>query len=241
MSGSRPLDVGSNPTIPIFLSPQYAQRVVYCWQETYKDANNTITLKYDNHFLVVMKTVCFIFVSILLLSSLALAVPEQKLFHDITIHQMLIPEQSLHCNKEILFLVDLQNKGTFSEDISLELVNKELQVHAFSPTLTLIAGTSKQLYFPLFFIEEPQGTFTFDAYLHTEQGIKQSLETFTFTGCKTIHLTSVIQEQQPFSLPQQTLPPQKEEKKPVDLLLVGTLFLFGTLFILGSFALLRLF
>ena len=180
-----------------------------------------------------------ILVSLFLLSTVVSAAPNKVLAHDIKIANIIISEQSLRCNKEILALVDVENKGTYTENAYVELVNRPLGIHAFSPTLQVSPRSREQILFPLYLQEEPQGEYTFDAYLYSGKEIQQAFETFTFSGCKTVQLTSYIQAQSPMKIPVQS-PPAVQENA-VDFLLVSTLLIVAFLLLTASAALVRSF
>ncbi|MBI1972432.1 hypothetical protein HYS50_00320 [Candidatus Woesearchaeota archaeon] len=167
------------------------------------------------------------------------ASPEKKLLHAITISSMLITEQSLRCSKEVLVLVDLENDGSFTEDAYVELINKPLGVHAFSSPVQVRPRSREQVLIPLFFSEEPQGTYTFDAYLYTGRNIQEAFQPFTFAGCKTIKLTSSLSDLPVATLVQPS--PSPEDEEPVDWLFMSTLFLVALLVIVASTAILRSF
>lgn len=189
-----------------------------------------------------MKSLLSVLLMLFFLSILVSAAPTKVLTHDISISDIIISEQSLRCNKEILVLVDVENKGTYTESISVELVNTALDIHAFSPTLQVSPKTREQILLPLYLPEEPQGKYTFDAYLYTGKEIQQTFATFTFSGCKTIQLTSYMQQQQPQlaqQLPQQSSPAVHENT--VDFLLVSTIIIIIFLLLTASAALLRSF
>ncbi len=185
-----------------------------------------------------MRILIFLVAVALLFSVFTFAAPDQKLFHDIRISSIIITEESLHCNKEVLVLVDIENKGTFTEQVYVELLNAPLGVHAFSPPREVLPRSREQVLMPLYFNEEPQGAYTFDAYLYGGHKIQQTFQAFTFAGCKTVQLTSFIQQQQPVTLHQQSSLQSDEE--PLSLLFLGTLFLVLFLLILASTALFRL-
>lgn len=186
-----------------------------------------------------MKTLPVLLIVLLLFSSLVSAAPEKKLHHDIHISSIIITAESLRCSKEVLVLVDVANEGTFTEDIYIELLNKPLGVHAFSSSVKVRPRSREQILLPLYFSEEPQGTYTFDAYLYTGKDIQEAFQSFTFAGCKTVQLTSFIQDQPPVTLPRQSSPQDNEE--PLDLLFLGTLLLIVILVILACTAMLRMF
>ena len=176
-----------------------------------------------------------------LLSVVVTAVPDTKLYHDVKIAQVIITEQSLRCSREVLVIVDVKNAGTFAEDVYVELINKELGVHMFSPSTQVAARSREQVLMPLYLPEEPQGKFTFDTYLYTPQNIQPSFHAFTFAGCKTIQLTSYIQDT---SSPSRSIVPLSspvQHEQPIDFLFVSTLFIVACLVILGSLALFKMF
>ncbi len=167
-----------------------------------------------------------------------MAAPEKKLYHDIKISNMLINEASLRCSKEVFVLIDIENEGTFTEDMYVELINKPLSVHAFSSPVQVAPRSREQVLIPLYFNEEPQGAYTFDAYLYADKDIQEAFQTVTFAGCKTVKLTSYIQDPPPVTVLQQSSP--QHDEAPVDWLLVGTLFLVILLVLLACTAILRL-
>lgn len=184
-----------------------------------------------------MKSLLSVVLMFCFLSMLVSAAPIKVLEHDISISDIIISEQSLQCSKEILVLVDVENKGTYTEDVSVELVNKQLEVHAFSPTLQVSPKTREQILIPLYLPEEPKGTYTFDAYLYSGKEIQQTFATFTFKGCKTVQLTSYMQPQLLQPPPQQSSLPVQENT--ADPLLVSTLFIIVFLLLTASVAFLR--
>src|SRR3989338_9453993 len=141
-----------------------------------------------------MKTVVSLLLFVFTLSIVVSAASDKTLYHDIKISQLIITEQSLHCSKEVLVMVDIENEGTFTEDVYVELMSKPLGVHAFSPSTKVYARSREQILLPLYFAEEPQGTYTFDVYFYTGHSIQPSFHTFTFSGCKTVQLTSYIRD-----------------------------------------------
>lgn len=188
---------------------------------------------------MVMKSLVYLLLLFCLVSTVVSAAPNKVLVHDIRIANLIISEQSLHCTKEILVLVDVENKGTYTEDVYVELVNKPLNVHAFSPSLQVRPRSREQILFPLYLKEEPQGKYTFDAYLYSGKEIRQAFDSFTFSGCKTVQLTSYIQTQPPVKIPLQSSPAVQEND--VDLLLVSTLLIVALLLLTASAALVRSF
>ena len=186
-----------------------------------------------------MKIIPFLLLGLIALAPLLAAAPERKLYHDVHISSIIITEQSLRCSKEVLVLVDIENEGTFTEDVYVELLNKPLQVHAFSSSMQVGPRSREQILIPLYFSEEPQGKYTFDAYLFTGKDIQEMFQSFAFAGCKTVQLTSYIPDQRLSSFPQQSAPQVDEE--PIDLLFVSTLFILTVLLLLGSTALFKLF
>ncbi len=186
---------------------------------------------------MVMKSLTLALIVLFCLTSFVAAAPEKKLEHDISISSIIISAESLRCSKEVLVLVDIVNAGSFTEEAYVELLNKPLGVHAFSPSTKIEPRSREQILIPLYFSEEPQGKFTFDAYLYSGKDIKESFQSFTFAGCKTVQLTSYIQDPPTAHLP--SLSSQQVDEPPVDLLLASTLVIVGMLLILGSAALLR--
>lgn len=186
-----------------------------------------------------MKSISLLLLFLVLGALPVSAAPEKKLFHDIKISSIIITEESLRCSKEVLVLVDIVNKGAFPEDVYVELINRPLGVHAFSPIVTIGPRSREQVLIPLSFAEEPQGTYLFDAYLFTGSNIQATFQSFTFAGCKTVKLASLLQEQPPLPLPQPASPPSSQGR--VDLLFVSTLLLATILVLLGCVALFRQF
>src|SRR3989344_2158941 len=173
-----------------------------------------------------MKTVVSLLLFVFTLSIVVSAASDKTLYHDIKISQLIITEQSLHCSKEVLVMVDIENEGTFTEDVYVELMNKPLDIHAFSPSTKVYARSREQILLPLYFDQEPQGTYTFDAYFYTGRNIQPSFHTFTFSGCKTVQLTSYIQD----TPPQKTfLSSSPAHEQPMDFLLISTLFIVACL------------
>ncbi|GEM_PF-2718797 len=184
-----------------------------------------------------MKRLSLLLLGLVCFSVVVVAAPDQKLFHDIKISNIIISEESLRCSKEVLVLVDLENKGAFTEQVYVELLNAHLGVHAFSPPLEVLPKSREQVLMPLYFPKEPQGTYTFDIYLYGGENIHQTFQTFSFAGCKTVQLTSFIQDQQPVTLPRPSSLHANEE--PFSLLFLGTLVLALLLGLAATLALFR--
>ncbi len=154
------------------------------------------------------------------LSSLTSALQLREQLHEITLHDLYISDDSLQCQKHMLVYVGVKNEGTAEERVYAELLSPKLQVQSFSSPLLIKPGTRQHISIPLVFAEEPQGTFEFEARLYTTgDGIKRTFKTFTFLGCPTAKVTSLIPEQQH---PPKLIPPPKPQPQSPDPLLLIT-------------------